>query len=75
MGEFDSECLIFSNAIYCSNSSVVPVYIMKMSSINLFPVWMYSVTWFIKCVSSLPMNRLVYAGAILVPMAVPWICK
>ena len=40
-------------------SSVVPVHIMKV----------------ISCVSYLPMNRFAWAGAILVPMAVPCICR
>ena len=40
-----------------SKSSVVPVHIMKMSSINLFQVWINSDAWFINCASNLPMNR------------------
>ena len=40
-----------------SNSSVVPVHIMKILSINLFQVWTDSGAWFIYCASNLPMNR------------------
>ena len=39
-----------------SKSSVVPVHIMKVSSINLFHVWINSGVWFINCASNLPMN-------------------
>ena len=38
-------------------SSVVPVPIMKMSSMNLFQVWINSDARLISYVSSLPMNR------------------
>ena len=31
-------------------------------------------SWARKALSSLSMNRFAYEGAILVPMAVPWIC-
>ena len=37
----------------CSKSSIVPVHIMKMSSINLFQVWMCSIAWFINFVEPL----------------------
>ena len=40
-----------------SKSSIVPVHIMKMSSMNLFQVWITSGAWFINCASNLPMNK------------------
>lgn len=61
--------------MYCSNSGVVPVHVMNMSSMNLFQVWMWFGAKLVRCSSSLPINRLAYAGAILVPMAVPCICR
>ena len=59
----------------CSNSSAVQVHIIKMLSMNHFQVWMCLAAWLISCGSSPPMNRLAYAGVILVPIAVPCICK
>ena len=61
--------------MYRLNSVLVPVHIMKMSSMNLFHVWMWSCARCNRCSSSLPIKRFAYAGAILVPMAVPCICK
>ena len=43
--------------MYFLKSSVVPVHIMKMSSMNLFQVWINSGARLISCVSNLPMNR------------------
>ena len=56
--------------MYSSNSAVVPVHIINMSSMNLFHVWMWFGARLIRC-SNLPINKFAYAGAILVPMAVP----
>ena len=61
--------------IYCSNSAVVPVHIMNISSVNLFHVWMWLLARLIRCSSSLSINRFAYAGAISVPMAVPCVCR
>ena len=38
---------------------------------NLFHVWMWFGARLIRCSSNLPINKFAYAGAILVPMAVP----
>ena len=40
--------------MYCLKSSVVPVHIMKISSMNLFQVWINSDARLISCVSNLP---------------------
>ena len=57
--------------MYSSNSAVVPVHIINMSSMNLFHVWMWFGARLIRCSSNLPINKFAYAGAILVPMVVP----
>ena len=47
---------------------------MKMSSINSFQICMFLIFCFTSSVSSVPINRFAYEGAILVPMAVPCFC-
>ena len=55
--------------MYISNSSVVPVHIRKMSSINHFHILICLF------VSIIPMNTFAYAGAIFVPIAVTCFCR
>ena len=57
------------------NSSSVPVHIMKMSSIKRFQICMFLLFCLTSSVSSVPINRFAYEGAILVPMAVPGPCS
>ena len=61
----------FMNSV---SSDCEPVHMMKMSSMNLFHTNILSVR---ACIFSsiLPINRFAYAGAILVPIAVPCICR
>ena len=61
--------LIFVRKV--SRSSLVPVHIMKMSSIYLFHSCMWVGSWAISLGSRFPMKMLAYDGAILVPIAVP----
>ena len=53
--------------MYCSNSDVVPVHIMNMSSMNLFQVWMWVGARLIRCSSSLDWHM-------PVPFWFPWLC-
>ena len=55
--------------MYLLKSSLVPVHIMKMSSMNLFQVWINSNDRLISFVSNLPMNRLRRQG----PFWSPWL--
>ena len=56
------------NVFSCSS---VPVHIRNMSSMYLFHSSMYGCPSHARIGSNDPMNSLAYAGAILVPMAVP----
>lgn len=76
MGKFYSVMDFFQGYMQEMNSFLVPNHnIMNMSSMYIFQVWMWFCPNSIRLVSSLPMNRFVQAGAIFVPIAVPWICK
>ena len=54
---------------------MVPVHIMNMSSMNRFHVCICWLAMFIRSFSNFPINRFAYAAAILVPMAVPCVCR
>ena len=56
------------NVLSCSS---VPVHIRNMASMYLFHSSMYGCLSRARIGSNDPMNKLAYAGAILVPMAVP----
>ena len=43
--------------MYFSNSAVVPVHIINMSSMNLFRVWMWFGARLIRRSSNLPINK------------------
>ena len=64
-------CIRFSLVMYASKSGFEPVQVTKMSSINLFHIRMCGLPNSFNFISSLPMNRFAYAGAIFVPIAVP----
>ena len=57
--------------MYSSNSVFLPVHIIK--KYHLFHVWMCFCAKCNRCSSSFPIKRFAYAGAILIPMAVPCI--
>ena len=61
--------------IYYSKSVLVPIHIMKVSSINPFQVWMWFWAMSLRSSSSFPMNKFAYAGAILVPMCLVFVEK
>ena len=61
-------CILFILSMKSRNSSSVPDDIMKMSSINLFQICMFLLFCLTSSVSSVPINRFAYEGAILVPM-------
>ena len=61
--------------MYMVNSDVEPVHMMKISSMNHFHSNMFGLPSSFNFSSNLPINRFAYAGAIFVPIAVPWICK
>ena len=60
--------------MYVMNSDFDPVQMTKMSSMNRFHSFICGLPSSISCSSTLPINRFAYTGAILVPIAVPWIC-
>ena len=62
-------CAVLSLARKLSSSFLVPVQMPSMYTRG----WRGS--WARKALSNLSMNRLGYEGAILVPIAVPWICS
>ena len=57
------------------NSGFDPVQMTKMSSMNRFHNFMCGLPTSFNFSSNFPIKRFAYAGAILVPIAVPWICK
>ena len=61
--------------IYVVNSDVDPVQMTKMSSMNRFHNIICCLPNSFSFSSNFPMNRFAYVGAILVPTAVPWICR
>ena len=61
--------------MYVVNSDADLVQMTKMSSMNLFHSIMSSLPNSFKFSSNFPINRFAYAGAIFVPIAVPWICR
>ena len=61
--------------MYVVNSDADPVQMTKMSSMNLFHRIMCGLPNSFKLSSNFPINRFVYAGAIFVPITVPWICR
>ena len=72
VGKFDC----FMGLIYyVVNGVIVPFQMRKMSSINLRQMGMLGSPSCKSVVSSLPMKRLAYAGAILVPIALPCFCR
>ena len=61
--------------MYVVNSDADPVQMTKMSSMNLFHSIMCGLPNSFNFSSNFPINRFAYAGAIFVPIAVPWICR
>ena len=57
------------------NSDADPVQMTKMSSMNRFHSIICDLPSFFNFSSNFPINGFAYAGAILVPIAVPWICR
>ena len=57
--------------MYVVNSDSEPLHMMKISSMNRFHSIMFGLPNSFNFSSSLPINRFAYAGAILVPIAVP----
>ena len=65
--------LIF--VIYVMNSDLDPVQMTKISSMNRFHISMFGLPISFSSISNFPINRFAYAGAIFVPIAVPWVCR
>ena len=61
--------------IYVMNSDVDLVQTTQMSSMNRFHNVMCGLPSSFSFSFNFPINRFSYAGAILVPIAVPWICR
>lgn len=74
MSEFDGFMdLVYSMRNIFKNSVVPSVHNMNIYSMNLFHVWMWLWATLIRCSSSLLTQEFACAGAILVPMAVPFV--
>ena len=61
--------------MYVMNSDLGPIQMTKMSLMNRFHNNMRGLPIFFNFSSSFPINKFAYAGAILVPIAVPWIWR
>ena len=59
--------------MYVVNSDADPVQMTKMSSMNFFHSITCDLPNSFKLSSNFPINRFAYAGAIFVPIVVPWI--
>lgn len=68
---------LFISVMYSENCVWEPVQIIKISSMNHFQsrMTLCCLPICLNFCSSLPINRFALAGAILVPMAVPWARK
>ena len=61
--------------MYVTNSDFDPAQMTKMLSMNRFHSFICGLPSSISCSSNLSINRFAHTGAILVPIAVPWVCK
>ena len=68
-------CIWLMLVINVVNSDVDLVQITKMLAMNHFHNIICCLLNSFSFSSSFPMNRFAYVGAILVPIAVPWICR
>lgn len=67
-------CIVFAFSIQRSNCSFEQLATTKISSMYRFQMSKPGRSLF-SLFSISPINMLAYAGAIFVPMAVPWICR